>query len=86
MANKVLNWGLLSTARINRALIPPLQVSKRNELLAVASRTQEAADRYARAQNIPRASFELIRQSLKDGAAHCDEAREMLRKLREVAE
>ena len=38
------------------------------------------------AQNIPRASFELIRQSLKDGAAHCDEAREMLRKLREVAE
>jgi hypothetical protein len=38
------------------------------------------------AQNIPRSSFELIRQSLKDGAAHCDEARELLRKLREVAE
>ena len=38
------------------------------------------------AQNIPRASFELIRQSLKDGAGHCDEARELLRKLREVAE
>lgn len=38
------------------------------------------------ASNIPRASFELIRQSLKDGAAHCDEARELLRKLREVAE
>lgn len=38
------------------------------------------------AQSIPRASFELIRQSLKDGAAHCDEARELLRKLREVAE
>jgi hypothetical protein len=38
------------------------------------------------AQNIPRASFELIRQSLKDGAAHCDEARDLLRKLREVAE
>lgn len=36
--------------------------------------------------NIPRASFELIRQSLKDGAAHCDEARELLRKLREAAE
>jgi hypothetical protein len=36
--------------------------------------------------NIPRASFELIRQSLKDAAAHCDEARELLRKLREVAE
>ena len=38
------------------------------------------------AQSLPRASFELIRQSLKDAAAHCDEAREMLRKLREVAE
>jgi FHA domain-containing protein len=38
------------------------------------------------ASNIPRASFELIRQSLKDGASHCDEARDLLRKLREVAE
>jgi hypothetical protein len=38
------------------------------------------------AHNIPRASFELIRQSMKDAAAHCDEARELLRKLREVAE
>lgn len=38
------------------------------------------------AHSIPRASFELIRQSLKDAAAHCDEARELLRKLREVAE
>ena len=38
------------------------------------------------AQNLPRASFELIRQSLRDAAGHCDEAREMLRKLREVAE
>lgn len=38
------------------------------------------------AHNLPRASFELIRQSLKDGAGHCDEARELLRKLREVAE
>ena len=38
------------------------------------------------AQNLPRASFELIRQSLKDGASHCDEARDLLRKLREVAE
>ena len=41
-------------------------------------------DQYA--HNIPRASFELIRQSMKDAAAHCDEARELLRKLREVAE
>ena len=38
------------------------------------------------AANIPRASFELIRQSLKDAASHCDDARELLRKLRQVAE
>ena len=37
-------------------------------------------------QGIPRASYELIRQSMRDAAAHCDEARELLRKLREVAE
>jgi D-xylose 1-dehydrogenase (NADP+, D-xylono-1,5-lactone-forming) len=62
MANKVLNWGLLSTARINRALIPPLRVSKRNQLLAVASRTQESADKYAREWKIPRAhaSYEAL--------------------------
>lgn len=53
MKNKVLNWGLLSTAHINRALIPPLNASKRNRLLAVASRSQTSADDYARAWNIP---------------------------------
>jgi predicted component of type VI protein secretion system len=35
---------------------------------------------------IPRASYELIRQSLKDSAGRCDEAREQLRKLREIAQ
>lgn len=54
MSNKVLNWGLLSTARINRAVIKPLRASKRNQLLAVASRTQESADNYAREWSIPR--------------------------------
>lgn len=38
------------------------------------------------ASALPRASFELIRQSMKEAAGHCDAAREMLRKLREVAE
>src|SRR6185436_5420139 len=54
MTNKALNWGLLSTARINHALIPPLRVSKRNRLLAVGSRSQESADRYAREWKISR--------------------------------
>ena len=62
MANKVLHWGLLSTARINRALIPPLKASKRNQLFAVASRTQDAAAHYAREWKIPRAhgSYEAL--------------------------
>ncbi len=55
MTNKVLNWGLLSTAHINRALIPPLQVSKRNHLLAVGSRSQASADAYAKEKKIERA-------------------------------
>lgn len=55
MTNKVLNWGLLSTARISRALLPPLRASKRNQLLAVGSRSKDAADSYAREAKIQRA-------------------------------
>lgn len=51
----VLSWGLLSTARINRALIKPLNASKRTRLLAIASRDQTSADSYAREWKIPRA-------------------------------
>jgi D-xylose 1-dehydrogenase (NADP+, D-xylono-1,5-lactone-forming) len=50
-----LNWGLLSTAHINRALIPPLHANKRTHLLAIASRSQSSADAYAREWKIPRA-------------------------------
>ena len=50
-----LRWGLLSTARINRALISPLRASKRSELVAVASRDADKAKAYAREWNIPRA-------------------------------
>ena len=59
---KTLNWGLLSTARINQALIPPLQLSKRNKLLAVGSRSQATADAYAKENRIPRAygSYEAL--------------------------
>ena len=54
MARKI-NWGILSTARINRDLIPILHGSKRTELLAVASRSQSSADAYAHEWKIPRA-------------------------------
>ncbi len=62
MTERVLNWGLLSTARINRALIPTLRSSKRNRLRAVASRNQATADSYAREWRIDRAlgSYEAL--------------------------
>jgi xylose dehydrogenase (NAD/NADP) len=50
-----LRWGLLSTASINKALLVPLRASKRNQLLAVASRSQEQADAYARKNKVKRA-------------------------------
>ena len=50
-----LRWGLLSTARINDALIQPIRTSDRNELVAVASRDSKRAQAYAREKNIPRA-------------------------------
>ncbi len=50
-----LNWGLLSTARINRSVIPPIRLSKRSELIAVASRNQGTAEAYAEKWEIPRA-------------------------------
>jgi xylose dehydrogenase (NAD/NADP) len=50
-----LQWGILGTARINQALIPPLRASSRNKLVAVASRSQERAEAYAREWGISRA-------------------------------
>ncbi|MGC9521097.1 MAG: Gfo/Idh/MocA family protein [Anaerolineae bacterium] len=56
MANvKKLRWGLLSTARINRALIEPIRQAERSELVAVASRSQERAKTYAATWHIPTA-------------------------------
>lgn len=49
-----LRWGLLSTARINRVLLPPLRASTRNELTAVASRDLNRAKTYADERKIPR--------------------------------
>jgi predicted dehydrogenase len=62
MTDRILNWGLLSTARINSALIKPINASKRTRLLAVASRSQSSADAYAREWKIPRAhgSYEAL--------------------------
>ncbi len=62
MTERILRWGFLSTADINKALHGPLHTSKRNRLLAVASRSQEKADAYAREWKIERAygSYEAL--------------------------
>ena len=59
---QILRWGLLGTADINKALIPPLRLSKRNKLLAVASRSQPKADAFAHERKIQRAygSYEAL--------------------------
>jgi predicted dehydrogenase len=50
-----LNWGLLSTARINDRLIPAIRAAERAELVAVASRSRTRAADYAAEWDIPRA-------------------------------
>ena len=52
--DKILRWGLLCTAHINRALIPAIRNSQRSRLVSVASRTREKAINYAQAWEIPR--------------------------------
>ena len=51
---RCLHWGLLGTARINRAVIPPIRTSKYSQLVAVASRSKEKASEYAASWGIPR--------------------------------
>jgi xylose dehydrogenase (NAD/NADP) len=53
MADAV-NWGIVSTADINRAVIPGLHASEKTNLLAVASRDKARAETYAQEWQIPR--------------------------------
>jgi xylose dehydrogenase (NAD/NADP) len=48
-------WGILSTARINRLVIPAAHASEQAELVGVASRDRARAEEYARQWEIPRA-------------------------------
>lgn len=50
-----IRWGLLSTARINDALIGPIQESERSQLAAVASRNLQRGREYADEKGIPQA-------------------------------
>jgi len=59
-------WGLLSTARINEAILGGARQSERTHVVAVASRDQGRADAYARERGLERAygSYEAL---LDDG-------------------
>ena len=49
-----LRWGLLSTARINRLIIPAVRASARSEITTVASRSLDKGRAYAAEWKIPR--------------------------------
>ena len=61
MSEKI-RWGIMSTARINDALLDPIRQAKRSELAAVASRDLEKAKAYAQEKDIPKAygSYEAL--------------------------
>jgi predicted dehydrogenase len=56
------SWGIISTAHINRLVIPPAQSSDACDLVAVASRDSARAEEYAREWGIERAygSYEAL--------------------------
>jgi xylose dehydrogenase (NAD/NADP) len=55
-------WGIVSTANINRHVIPAAHASDKVDLIAVASRDQQRAEEYAREWEIDRAygSYEAL--------------------------
>jgi predicted dehydrogenase len=55
MSYEPVRWGIISTAHINRLVIPPAHASPRVDLVGVASRDQARADAYAAEWGIPRA-------------------------------
>jgi len=66
MTNQKVRWGIMSTASIaQRSVIPGIQESERNEVVAVASRSLEKAQAFAKSQDIPNAfgSYEALLES-----------------------
>jgi predicted dehydrogenase len=57
-----IRWGILSTANVNRYVIPALKASPETQVLAVASRDEGRAKQYAEQWGIPRAhgSYEAL--------------------------
>ena len=59
---RAVSWGILSTAQINRKLIPAAHASSKVDLVGVASRDHGRADEYAKTWKIERAygSYEAL--------------------------
>jgi xylose dehydrogenase (NAD/NADP) len=55
-------WGILSTARINHAVLDPARETDKADVIAVASRDQSRAEEYAREHGVERAygSYEAL--------------------------
>ena len=66
-SNTNVRWGIISTANINRRVIPAIRQSERGKLVAVASRRKEKADAYAREWEIPQ-SFGSYQALLDSGS------------------
>jgi xylose dehydrogenase (NAD/NADP) len=62
MSARPVTWGILSTANINRLVLPGARASERVEVVAVASRDGARAEAYAREHGIERAhgSYEAL--------------------------
>lgn len=63
MSENKLRWGVISTSNIGRVAVnPAIQASSNGELVAVASRTEEAAREFAGEAGIPTAygSYEAL--------------------------
>ncbi|HDL64055.1 MAG TPA: Gfo/Idh/MocA family oxidoreductase, partial [Proteobacteria bacterium] len=60
--NNLLRWGILSTARINRRIIPPIREDSRSELIGVGGRNQTRTGKFADRWKIDRryASYEAL--------------------------
>ena len=66
MTKSMIRWGLISTANINKKVIPAIQSSKNGQLTAVSSRDSQKAKDYALKWDIPH-SFESYQAMLDSG-------------------
>jgi len=64
MSKTMINWGILSTAQINRAVIGPIKSFPKSCLYAIASRNQQNAEQYAKQHGFEKAygSYEALLQ------------------------